>query len=157
MIPWSYAYLIYFRPDDSTLQTHEILSGDFLVISTDGLFDNLYEDEIALIINEHINNKLIQNSLDLTDVKQSSYLDYEINEDCLNKEKANNELVNCSKKVHKNSNFKNEINNNLLETACDVLIQKASDGILNYYFLNFLNQTLKFIYINKLESNEMTC
>jgi serine/threonine protein phosphatase PrpC len=43
-------------PKDSICLTHEIKAGDFLVLSTDGLFDNLYEDEIALIINNHIQN-----------------------------------------------------------------------------------------------------
>lgn len=41
-------------PEDSICLTHHVQSGDFLLLSSDGLFDNLYEDEIALIINNHV-------------------------------------------------------------------------------------------------------
>ncbi len=34
--------------------SHHLKQGDYLIISSDGLFDNLYEDEIALIVQEHI-------------------------------------------------------------------------------------------------------
>ena len=36
--------------------THTVKSGDLLIISSDGLFDNLYEDEIALILNQYFDS-----------------------------------------------------------------------------------------------------
>lgn len=42
------------QPEDSICLKHKIKFGDFLILSSDGLFDNLYEDEIALIINNHV-------------------------------------------------------------------------------------------------------
>lgn len=42
------------QPEDSICLKHRVKFGDFVVLSSDGLFDNLYEDEIALIINNSI-------------------------------------------------------------------------------------------------------
>jgi hypothetical protein len=39
--------------DDSICSNHLIKSGDYIIMSSDGLFDNLYEDEIAMLINKH--------------------------------------------------------------------------------------------------------
>lgn len=41
-------------PDDSLRNSHQLKQGDYLIISSDGLFDNLYEDEIAMIVQEHV-------------------------------------------------------------------------------------------------------
>lgn len=77
--------------------------------SSDGLFDNLYEDEIALIIDNHISEKTVFNS--------------------------------------------EQITSDLLSSACELLVQKASKGEppfflksskikLNFSFFNFSwNQT----------------
>lgn len=46
----------FIRAEDSICHSHLIKSGDFLIISSDGMFDNLYEDEIALIIDQSINS-----------------------------------------------------------------------------------------------------
>jgi serine/threonine protein phosphatase PrpC len=78
---------LFYRPDDSICQSHQIKSGDYLIISSDGLFDNLYEDEIALIIQEHIDLFQSQNN---------------------------------------NNNFK--ITSDLLDSACQLLVNKASKG-----------------------------
>jgi protein phosphatase PTC7 len=41
-------------PEDSINLTHALEDGDFLLLSTDGLFDNLYEDEIANILDQFL-------------------------------------------------------------------------------------------------------
>ena len=41
-------------PEDSICLQHSLKTGDFLLLSSDGLFDNLYEDEIALILQDHV-------------------------------------------------------------------------------------------------------
>ena len=41
-------------PEDSICLQHSLKAGDFLLLSSDGLFDNLYEDAIALILKNHI-------------------------------------------------------------------------------------------------------
>merc|ERR1711884_879621 len=45
------------KAEDSICNSHLVKSGDFLIISSDGIFDNLYEDEIALIIDQNINDE----------------------------------------------------------------------------------------------------
>ena len=52
-----------FSPKDANCLTHQTKPGDFLLLSTDGLFDNLYEDEIAHIIDNHINGEEITSQL----------------------------------------------------------------------------------------------
>lgn len=44
------------KAEDSICHSHLVKSGDFLLISSDGMFDNLYEDEIALVIDQSINS-----------------------------------------------------------------------------------------------------
>jgi protein phosphatase PTC7 len=80
------------RPEDSVCQTHRIKSGDFLIVSSDGLFDNLYEDEIAMIITNHIQSRQEQDS----------------------------SAVNITK--------------DMLDSACELLVQRASLGIKNFLF-----------------------
>jgi serine/threonine protein phosphatase PrpC len=41
-------------PEDSICLQHSLKTGDFLLLSSDGLFDNLYEDEIALILQNNV-------------------------------------------------------------------------------------------------------
>ncbi len=41
-------------PEDSISLTHDLEDGDLLLLSTDGLFDNLYEDEIANILDQFL-------------------------------------------------------------------------------------------------------
>jgi protein phosphatase PTC7 len=41
-------------PEDSNCLQHSLKTGDLLLLSSDGLFDNLYEDEIALIIQSYV-------------------------------------------------------------------------------------------------------
>ena len=116
------------------MQTHEIQSGDILVISTDGLFDNLYEDEIGLIINEHINNKLIENK-NTNHNNNENHLEENLNKLNLNDVNDNDEktvikeqarYVSNNKSGDNTLNIKFEINNDMLESACELLIQKAS-------------------------------
>lgn len=117
------------KPDDSIVQTHEIQSGDLLVISTDGLFDNLYEDEIAMIISEHINDKLKENGRHISLVGIDDQ-DQSANHDPIlinSLEEAVNKLdINLDDKNDKTLNFNNLISSDMLESACDLLIQKAS-------------------------------
>ncbi|CAF0804478.1 unnamed protein product [Brachionus calyciflorus] len=86
------------KPEDSLCQTHEIKSGDFILLSSDGLFDNLYEDEIALIIDNHIQSK-IKLSMDQLD------------------EISDKKLVNP-----------NLITKELLSSCCEILVQKAANA-----------------------------
>ena len=79
---------LFCRAEDSICHSHLTKSGDFLVLSSDGLFDNLYEDEIALIVNEQA--------------------------------AAANMLL----------------TNDLLDTICDALVQKASKGKFEIVYLN---------------------
>ncbi len=149
------------------MQTHDIQSGDFLLISTDGLFDNLYEDEIALIITEHVNSKLIENHQKLF---ISSNHNTGLVDNCIQIEKSNkkfdDEIINNQDKSFE-SNFdklslgentakekkclisnaivdekliKFEINNEILESACDLLIEKAFKGIKFkfFYFIQYI-------------------
>lgn len=44
------------NPDDSVRTNHRVRPGDLLIISSDGLFDNLYEDEIAMVISNHLSS-----------------------------------------------------------------------------------------------------
>ena len=41
------------KPEDALFSTHILFPEDFLIISSDGLFDNLYEDEIAELVYDH--------------------------------------------------------------------------------------------------------
>ena len=75
--------------------THEVKTGDFLILSSDGLFDNLYEDEIALIINNHLSTNL--NTKEINEPKTVKY------------------------------------NQELLSSACELLIQRANKG--NFFIL----------------------
>jgi protein phosphatase PTC7 len=43
-----------FRPSDGEYIEHRLEIGDLLLIASDGLFDNLYEDLIVQIINNHL-------------------------------------------------------------------------------------------------------
>ncbi|RNA44882.1 phosphatase PTC7 -like protein [Brachionus plicatilis] len=86
--------------DDSLCQTHEIKSGDFILLSSDGLFDNLYEDEIALIIDNHIQSSFLQSSFDN-----------------LNDE-AKKTVISSS----------SSISSELLSSACELLVQKAENA-----------------------------
>ena len=123
------------------MQTHEIQSGDLLVISTDGLFDNLYEDEIAMIISEHINDKLKENGRHISLVGIDDQ-DQSANHDPIlinSLEEAVNKLdINLDDKNDKTLNFNNLISSDMLESACDLLIQKASKGIRVYNFIKIL-------------------
>ena len=46
--------MINFRPSDGEYVEHSLEIGDLLLIASDGLFDNLYEDFIVQIINNHL-------------------------------------------------------------------------------------------------------
>ena len=87
--------------------------GDYLIISSDGLFDNLYEDEIALIIQNHISDTTASS----TSTSSSS---------------SNN----------------NKITSEILDSACQTLVHKASKGnLISFHFnvnfgINFLNISL---------------
>jgi len=83
------------RPEDSVCQTHRIKSGDLLIVSSDGLFDNLYEDEIAMIITNHIQSRQEQDA----------------------------KTVNISPEM--------------LDSACELLVQRASLGIYLFQFIYF--------------------
>jgi len=50
-------------PEDSICLKHRVKLGDFVVLSSDGLFDNLYEDEIAQIINSNIDGKKVTHEI----------------------------------------------------------------------------------------------
>jgi serine/threonine protein phosphatase PrpC len=43
-----------FRPSDGEYIEHHLEIGDLLLVASDGLFDNLYEDFIVQIINNHL-------------------------------------------------------------------------------------------------------
>jgi len=105
--------------------THEIKRNDFLILSTDGLFDNLYEDEIALIISNHISCS-----------QQSDETPEEIvgEEEELNSFSHSTPFHSSSsssfKKNQISTNKKNKlITNELLNSTCDILVQKACNGI----------------------------
>jgi hypothetical protein len=117
----------------------------------------LYEDEIALIITEHVNSRLIENhqklSYDNTIVdgnliqieKSNTDLEHEI---IKNKDKIFDldfDKLSLDKNTVKERKFspngiideklmKFEINNQILESACDFLIERASKGILLYFY-----------------------
>ena len=76
------------QADDSISASHQLKSGDYLIVSSDGLFDNLYEDEIALIILEYINSNT-------------------------------------------SSSSSTKVTNELLDSACQILVHKASKGKQN--------------------------
>ena len=44
------------KPSDADLKTIELKEGDLIVIGTDGLFDNLYDNDIIATISQY-NNK----------------------------------------------------------------------------------------------------
>ena len=57
MIELSFLYFFYFyfyRPSDGEYIEHHLEIGDLFLIASDGLFDNLYEDFIVQIINNHL-------------------------------------------------------------------------------------------------------
>jgi hypothetical protein len=149
-----------FRAEDSILQTHYLQSGDFVLISTDGLFDNLYEDEIALIIFEHLNTKLIENHQKLfvlsndnhgildnfmqIEDSNKNFID-DINRIKIKAFESNFDKISLNKNIVKEKItfqdellngrlIKFEINNEILQSTCDFLIEKAYKGILNIFF-----------------------
>lgn len=88
--------------------THRLKSGDFILISSDGLFDNLYEDEIALLVDRHINNNLSGSVLEETTNNTTTT---QMNPSVSDKPKTVN------------------ITSDLLSSACELLVDKASIGI----------------------------
>lgn len=122
------------RADDSIPNTHAIKSGDFLIISTDGLFDNLYEDEIALIIHDHINTALNTQTTSCSHNNNNTtfFTNQNPNSNDSSIEADKNDENNDKTTVNTN-NLK--INSDLLNSTCDLLVQKASKGNLN--FLSF--------------------
>lgn len=90
----------YLRAEDSICQSHQLKPGDYLIISSDGLFDNLYEDEIALIIQNHISDTTAS-----------------------------------STSTSSSSNNNNKITSEILDSACQTLVLKASKGNLISFHL----------------------
>ena len=92
--------------------SHKVKSGDFIIISSDGLFDNLYEDEIAMVINNHLFPTPADQNL-------SSCVE-------LNAKQQPNEQ-------QSSYNFKtvnNAVTSDKLSSACELLVQRASKGML---------------------------
>jgi hypothetical protein len=122
------------RPDDSVCMTHIVKTGDILIISSDGLFDNLYEDEIALIVDNHIKENAIKVFKSSATVKTETSISTTIMSiDELNSQKNPSNLVDHKEKadvilattVNQTKSF---ITSDLLNSACELLIQKASKG-----------------------------
>lgn len=124
------------RADDSIPNTHAIKSGDFLIISTDGLFDNLYEDEIALIIHDHINTALNTQTTSCSHNNNTTFCTNENPNSKNSSIEADRNDENNDKTTVSTNNL--EINSDLLNSTCDVLVQKASKGNLNFLaYCNF--------------------
>ncbi len=121
------AFFLIFSPKDSVCLTHDIKRGDILVLSTDGLFDNLYEDEIALII---------ENNLSCIEKSGKEMGDKEDYGTEFNSKKINNPFPQTAasniflKSVKHDSAFKKTkpITNELLNSTGDLLVQKACNG-----------------------------
>ena len=109
--------------------THDIKRGDILVLSTDGLFDNLYEDEIALIIDNNLS--CIEKSGKEVGDKEDHCPEF--NARNINKPIGQTAASNKFLKSDKHdSAFKKTklITNELLNSTCDLLVKKACNGKL---------------------------
>ena len=49
------------KPDDSDLYQMRVREGDLLLVATDGLYDNLFEEEILGIVGAFTRNNLTKN------------------------------------------------------------------------------------------------
>ncbi len=45
------------KPEDSDIYQMRVREGDLLLLATDGVFDNLFEEEILAIVNNHSRNR----------------------------------------------------------------------------------------------------
>ena len=115
--------------------THEIKRNDFLILSTDGLFDNLYEDEIALIINNHINrSQQLEENPEIVGEEEELNASQNNGSSSFSHSTPFNLLKSSSKKNKISTNKKNKpITNELLNSTCDILVQKACNGIIILY------------------------
>lgn len=111
--------------------THCLKSGDFLLISSDGLFDNLYEDEIALLVDKHMKS--------LPSVSSSSSLSVFIhpvqnrgNNDIDDDDHDELKPINSST-CSSNKTVNNHVTSDLLSSACELLVERASLGNFNFF------------------------
>jgi serine/threonine protein phosphatase PrpC len=101
--------------------SHEVRTGDFIIISSDGLFDNLYEDEIALVINSHLygEQKSLINDNPLAAVVAAA--------------SEQSETV-SENKVGEDKEEESVVTNDKLSEACELLVRRASKGERNHIY-----------------------
>jgi len=57
------------RPSDGEYIEEKLEKGDLLLIASDGLFDNLYEDFIVEILNNHLVSFSFENQINIFEIK----------------------------------------------------------------------------------------
>jgi serine/threonine protein phosphatase PrpC len=132
--------------------THIVKTGDILIISSDGLFDNLYEDEIALIVDNHIKESAAATKQTLTSIETvktatataatttttttmttttiTSIIAQSVRNNCLKNSNDHEQKADAIIKTTStvNQTKSSNITSDLLNSACELLIQKASKG-----------------------------
>jgi serine/threonine protein phosphatase PrpC len=92
--------------------SHEVKSGDFIIVSSDGLWDNLYEDEIAMVLNNYFDGLFLSS--------------YNQNNPNIIDDAINNITNNTDH--HKTSNHEYNYTQDNLSSACELLVQRASNA-----------------------------
>lgn len=61
------------KPSNAEMNTHQVLKGDLVIVGSDGLFDNMYNEDIIKVVNDNINkaSKTLQSTAD--DILRETY------------------------------------------------------------------------------------
>lgn len=111
--------------------THRLEAGDFLLISSDGLFDNLYEDEIALLVDKHISERSSRSSPSSLSSMMAPVEDVVVvgggpdADSSIIALSANSSNSSANKTV-----MHQHISSEILSSACQLLVERASLGKL---------------------------
>jgi len=112
--------------EDSVSMTHRLEAGDFLLISSDGLFDNLYEDEIALLVDKHISERSSRSSPSSLSSMMAPVEDVVVGGGT----DADSSIVALSANSNNSSANKTvmhqHISSEILSSACQLLVERAS-------------------------------
>ena len=136
--------MLFVSYEDSICKSHRLQHGDLIVISSDGLFDNVYEDEIALIISSNLiqgsgSSDTLEASIESSSSKTSKQ-DTGIQFDKVNSFDPGSASLNINRsksKVHGNQNCQKvsknvpkvlPITNERLSSICQILVERASSG-----------------------------
>lgn len=121
---------MFLSAEDSVSMTHRLEAGDFLLISSDGLFDNLYEDEIALLVDKHISERSSRSSPSSLSSMMAPVEDVVVG----GGPDADSSIVALSANSSNSSANKTvmhqHISSEILSSACQLLVERASLGKL---------------------------